>query len=1187
MEFKEMYAKPIDRAIDPVVKAGSEEHLANELEEYVVTPEIQGHLLRFFDEYNDVDATGNGAWISGFFGSGKSHMLKILAVLLEDRTVDGVRAFDYILPKVANNPSLHGAMEVARTKHPSESILFNIDSVAPNQGRTEAGALLAAFIKSFNAHLGYFDGDQQHIAKLEYDLDKDGHLDAFKQQIQERCGKPWEDVRKSAALHTKKIDAAFDDALGNPEGTTDNIIRYYKDTYQPSVKDFALQVKDYIDTKEPGFRLNFFVDEVGQFIANNTELMVNLQTVAEDLNDYCDGASWVLVTSQENVEDIVGEMSENSANDFSKIQARFKIKIQLTSSDAKTVIKQRLLAKNPDVVPALDGMYEKYKDDFRVLFDFADGSKSYKVYSDEEDFVGTYPFVPYQFDLFITAMRGLSDYNGFTGRHHSTGARSMLGVFQEVAIRMANGLDGKAPASTEEQALATFDLMFEGLRNSLKSEVYGQITIAEGQLTDDPLAIRVLKALLLVKYCKDFKATPGNLRVLLYGSFKENTSVLEQNVKDALSNLERQVYIRRNNNVYEYLTDEEKDIEREIRNTAVSTADIEGTIAELVKDAVGSLRATYKNGSFEHAYSFNLKVDGNGQGIQRNDLTVDILTSWEEGALATIPAAPKTLSVALMGADSLISDIRIYKQTEKYANVHGSSGEVRAAILMDKRDANMALYAKIREEFTDLLTEARYSAGGAEVTDVLSGTGKDALVSAMSELIKKSYTGLQQVSERITENDVYSNCVSPQTKLEGALPEYVETLYSQIGMLSSGGVVTVGGDGVGSLTNHFSKGVYGWPDIVVRNAVAMLSGVGKIEVRRAGSLIEKIELGNALKKNQDLDKLVISKVAAVDTDRLNAIVAGYKALTGTSPAENDAKAIARELKTHLENASEPWRQSESAAASYPFAMQYNEGLALVRRTADALGSNWQWIATDFPDHVEELKDAVEDMDKMRSFVAGSQMQQKWVQAKEFLDRGLREALAIDASVASDEEFISEVRRIVEDPDVYKSSDIARINGRIRKAQNEIADALATLKDYERNQIETSRGEFKSTEEFDALDAEAQVRLDDIFDRAQRELEVARGAFEIKGFASSFVERNTGAILAVLNPPKQTAQTSEGNSDEHTEFVKPQVQSVTVADVCKRVPGSPLIKNEEDIDSYLDGLRALLVDEIRSGKVVVK
>ncbi|WP_251178638.1 BREX system P-loop protein BrxC [Adlercreutzia agrestimuris] len=1185
MEFKEMYAKPIDRAIDPVVKAGSEEHLANELEEYVVTPEIQGHLLRFFDEYNDVDATGNGAWISGFFGSGKSHMLKILAVLLEDRTVEGMRAFDYILPKVKDSPSLHSAMEVAREKHPSESILFNIDSVAPNQGRTEAGALLAAFIKSFNSHLGYFDGDQQHIAKLEYDLDKEGHLESFKQQVQAICGKPWEDVRKSAALHAKKIDAAFDAALGNPEGATDNIIRYYKDTYQPSVKDFALQVKDYIDTKEPGFRLNFFVDEVGQFIANNTELMVNLQTVAEDLNDYCDGASWVLVTSQENVEDIVGEMSENSANDFSKIQARFKIKIQLTSSDAKTVIKQRLLAKNPDATPALDNMYDSYKDDFRVLFDFADGSKSYKVYADADDFVDTYPFVPYQFDLFITAMRGLSDYNGFTGRHHSTGARSMLGVFQEVAIRMANGLNGNAPASTEEQALATFDLMFEGLRNSLKSEVYGQITIAEGQLTDDPLAIRVLKALLLVKYCKDFKATAGNLRVLLYGSFKENTSVLEQNVKDALSNLERQVYIRRNNNVYEYLTDEEKDIEREIRNTSISTADIEATIAELVKEAVGSLRATYKNGAFEHVYPFNLKVDGNGQGIQRNDLSVDILTSWDEGSpLSTIPSAPKTLSVALMGADSLISDIRIYKQTEKYANVHGTSGEVRAAILMDKRDANMALYSKIRDEFTDLLAEARYSAGGAEVTDSLSGTGKDALANAMSELVKKSYTGLQQVSERITDTDVYNNCVAAQTKLDGMLPEYTETLYSQIGVLSSGGVVTVGGDGLSSLTAYFGKSVYGWPDIVVRNAVAMLSGIGKIEVRRTGSLLEKTELGNALKKNQELDKLVVSKVADVDSDRLNEIVFGYKALTGTSPAENDAKAIARELSAYLENTSSPWQQSESAAMAYPFATDYKEGLTLVRRVINALGSNWQWIATDFPEHVDEIALAKEDMDKMRTFVAGSPMQQKWSEARSFLNRGLREARAVDAPIADDEEFIAEVRTVVEDPQVYKSSEIARVSGKIRRAQDEIASQLASLKEHETEQLKINHDRFKNMNEYVALDAAQKTCIDEVFEKATNELDGAQGAYEIKGFAATFMERNASFLLSLLNPPSPVVDPdSEGVVGSDPE----PVQSVSISEVLKRITGSPFIKNEEDVESYIEGLKAVLLNEIRSGKVVVK
>lgn len=327
MKYEYMYEKPIDRPIDAVVKASSVEHLANELDEYVITPELAGHLNRFFDEYNDPDATGNGAWIAGFFGSGKSHMLKILAVLLEDQEVAGKHAVDYILPKLEDDPALRGAMEVARTRHPSESILFNIDIIAPNQGRTEAGGLLAAFIKVFNHHCGYFDGDQQHIAKMEYDLDREGLLDAFKARIEAATGKPWEDVRKAALLYGTKITAAFDEVCGNEPGTNGNVVSYYQQTYKPDIHAFALRVKEYIDAHGPGFRLNFFVDEAGQYIAKDSNLMTNLQSVAEELATVCDGASWVVVTSQENMEDTIGQMTDRSANDFSKIQARFKVKM--------------------------------------------------------------------------------------------------------------------------------------------------------------------------------------------------------------------------------------------------------------------------------------------------------------------------------------------------------------------------------------------------------------------------------------------------------------------------------------------------------------------------------------------------------------------------------------------------------------------------------------------------------------------------------------------------------------------------------------------------------------------------------------------------------------------------------------------------------------------------------------------
>ena len=175
-------------------------------------------------------------------------------------------------------------------------------------------------------------------------------------------------------------------------------------------------------------------------------------------------------------------------------------------------------------------------------------------------------------------------------------------------------------------------------------------TGAEGQRD---VCARLLKALLLVKYCRDFKATPGNLRVLLYGSFNERPGELGQKMKDALDELERQTYVRRNGgNEYEYLTDEEKEVENEIKATQVSEAEAYRLIARLFQDVVGPTRVTYKNGAFEHVYSLNLRVDGEGQGAQRNDLTLDLVTDFIADGLygAGTPTQPKTLAVRLVDA---------------------------------------------------------------------------------------------------------------------------------------------------------------------------------------------------------------------------------------------------------------------------------------------------------------------------------------------------------------------------------------------------------------------------------------------------------------------------------------------------------------------------------------------------------
>ena len=95
MKIKNLFVRELARNINGVVKADQldEESIWQELDEYVVTKELDVHFRDFFsafllamDKPNSAEVAGKvGIWISGFFGSGKSHFLKVLSYLLSNR----------------------------------------------------------------------------------------------------------------------------------------------------------------------------------------------------------------------------------------------------------------------------------------------------------------------------------------------------------------------------------------------------------------------------------------------------------------------------------------------------------------------------------------------------------------------------------------------------------------------------------------------------------------------------------------------------------------------------------------------------------------------------------------------------------------------------------------------------------------------------------------------------------------------------------------------------------------------------------------------------------------------------------------------------------------------------------------------------------------------------------------------
>ena len=421
--------------------------------------------------------------------------------------------------------------------------------------------MLDAFIRMFNAHCGYYEG-QSYIANFERALDKDGYLQAFKDKFQALTGRSWEAARPSALIRSRDIDRAFYEVTGS---SVANVVRTYRDEETKSIDSFGQLVREYIDSKGPKFRLNFFVDEIGQFIANRSEMMVNLQTIAETLKTHCEGRAWVFVTSQEDMDSMLGQYGGQRANDFTKIQDRFKVRIKLSSQNVSEVIRKRLLRKNEEGVRCLKPVYEGHKNDFGTIFSFSEGTRNYPQYRDEEDFTATYPFVPYQFDLFQTAIKELSNSQAFEGRHSSVGERSMLGVFQEVLKNMKS-------QQSEVGILATFDCMFEGIRMSLKSGIQSSILQAQNYLGADSMEVRLLKELFLVKFIKEFKATEQNLAVLLYPRFGTNLKENLAEIRAALNKLVRQTYIEQNGSEYSFLSDEEKAIESQIKSVNVENS---------------------------------------------------------------------------------------------------------------------------------------------------------------------------------------------------------------------------------------------------------------------------------------------------------------------------------------------------------------------------------------------------------------------------------------------------------------------------------------------------------------------------------------------------------------------------------------------------------------------------------------
>ena len=863
MRIQSMFKDDINRKINGVVKVDQDESsvLVQELNEYVITRELKKHFITFFNNYIESfnETTADiGVWISGFFGSGKSHFLKMLSYLLENKEVQGVKTVERFRAKFADDPATFMLIDRA-TKGRTDTILFNIDIEGSiNKDKT---AVLRVFAKMFYNYLGFY-GENLKVAKLEQFIAKKGKTEEFRRVFEEKNGASWLESRDAYAFFEDDIVATLQEVLGMSEQAASNWFNG-TETVETSIAQLVSEIKEYVDAQPRDFRLLFMIDEVGQYIGGDTDLLINLQSLVEKIGSECGGKVWVVCTGQEAIDEII----KARENEFSRIQARFKTRLSLSSSSADEVIQKRILLKTDEAEHDLEQLYAANDSVLRNLFSFTDAILDIKGYTGAGEFVKNFPFVPYQFILMQKVFAEIRKH-GNSGKHLSGGERSMLSGFQEAAQKIED---------KDEYALAPFYLFYDTVHTFLDSSIRRVIERCERAAIDgngiEPQDVDVLKLLYLVRYVDDVKANLDNIVILMADDIRLDKITMREQVRGSLDRLMSQNYIGRSGDTYNFLTDEEQDIQREIKNTPVATADIVGRIAQMI---FADIYTTKKFRYGKYDFAFDQMVDGQAVGALTGGMMLRVLT------VATDPTEKNEMRLMVESAgravvvlaenpyyESLESAMKIRKYV-KQRNVAQLPKSVQD-IIRDQQDEAGKYELTAAEDLKKAIAGAEFYVDGEHI-EIKGGDAKSKIDQALEYLVAHVYSDLGLITKFAeTDADIYKILHGEEICLPGTEPnrdaaakveKYLEIQFNQ-------NLPTTMSD----LQDRFQKKPYGWREIDIAAVVAMLIYDQKVTIKYGGATIQPSDpkLPDMLRKKSEIGKTSIYKRQVVSIQKIREV----------------------------------------------------------------------------------------------------------------------------------------------------------------------------------------------------------------------------------------------------------------------------------------------------------------------------
>ena len=1181
MRIKDLFQKDIFRPINGVVKADQldESSVWQELEEFVVTKELDQHLGRFFSSYceamdkiGDPDVAGNiGVWVSGFFGSGKSHFIKVLSYLLNNanHTHDGQtrQAVEFFDPKI-KDAMLLGDIKRAVASH-TDVILFNIDSKADN--RAGRDAILAVFLKVLNELAGY-GGDHPHIAHMERYLEGKGKLGVFHAAYRTLTHTEWIDERDAYAFNRDKVIQALAHTLGQSEQSCEKWIDGAEDNFALTIENFCKWVQDYLDAQGADHRIVFLVDEVGQFIGTDTHLMLNLQTITEELGTVCKGRAWVVVTSQEDIDAVLGEMAGSRANDFSKIQGRFRTRLSLSSANVDEVIQERLLAKQEDARVALEAEYARQGDILRNQLSFRDVGTTFPQFRDADDFVRQYPFAPYQFKLLQKIFESIRKA-GATGLHLAQGERSLLDAFQHA---------GQSVSHMEVGILVPLYLFYPSIESFLDTTVKRTIDQASENASLEDFDTRLLEVLFLIRYVDEVKGNVDNLVTLCLDQIDADRMALRKTIEASLQRLDRETLVNRSGDSYFFLTSEERDINREIKNVELGSAEEASLLGGLVFDEVLKEQRKHRFSANNMDFSFNRICDAHPVG-KRTDgaLNVAVVTPladdyelYQDSAKCLLESSQDggQVLIRLQDDETLGRELRTLLRTDKYIRTKddGTLPPTTKRIHRDLADENRRRRAHLARLLGEMLASASYFVAGQRL-EVAASAPQAALGEAMEYLIQNTFNKmgylktlrddpLREIQAVLRSNDIGQYDLGDMTEIN---PEATEDLRGYIELCTKASRQIVLFD---MIAGRYASRPYGWPEFEVILLLARLIMAGEVQCVSGGAAIPKDKLYEALTTQRKWRSItVVQRVTSKPEDVKKARELGRDVFSEMGPEGEDA--LFEFLKGRLES----WHGKLSRyrdlaeTGSYPGAGDIADSLSLLRVLVAPEDSH-RFLA-EVNDRGRDLRDLADGFHDIEHFY--EHQRPIWDKLRAASDQFRLNQMELERDDAAGS-ALRRMNEILSAPNPYEllkeAEDLIRtvsaVNEGLLSARR--AQAFATIA----GQIAVVSAEALTAGGDESLKAKWLTPLEKMTEQVSTHESLAH----IGQAESEAVHLKDDALAQVEHYLMQQAEEGKAGQDKPT--VKPRkiVSPVTLVK-------SPYLESQNDVDVFLDDLRRELTDAL--------